>query len=168
MKFGLSYLERACRTRPARQTDAELPLGCKRVLLSSDYLPGARQTNVEVVTTASAPIERRGDRTTDGARAPGRRMIRHRLPGRRRGLPPGVVLVTTVRISSIHGATVRMRISARALPGYPEFFMVVGPNTGLGHNSMMYMIESQVEYVLRALKTMNAGTRRRRSKCARR
>jgi hypothetical protein len=40
------------------------------------------------------------------------------------------------------------------LPGYPNFFMIVGPNTGLGHNSMVFMIESQVEYILRALKTM--------------
>jgi hypothetical protein len=34
--------------------------------------------------------------------------------------------------------------------------MIVGPNTGLGHNSMVFMIESQVEYILRALQTMNA------------
>jgi cation diffusion facilitator CzcD-associated flavoprotein CzcO len=40
------------------------------------------------------------------------------------------------------------------LPGYPNFFMIVGPNTGLGHNSMVFMIESQVEYIVQALRTM--------------
>jgi hypothetical protein len=35
--------------------------------------------------------------------------------------------------------------------GFPSFFMIVGPNTGLGHNSMVYMIESQIGYIARAL-----------------
>src|SRR5690606_36782655 len=38
--------------------------------------------------------------------------------------------------------------------GFPNFFMLMGPNTGLGHSSMVYMIESQVHYVLDALKKM--------------
>ncbi|HKT67617.1 MAG TPA: 4-hydroxyacetophenone monooxygenase, partial [Burkholderia sp.] len=41
------------------------------------------------------------------------------------------------------------------LPGYPNFFMIVGPNTGLGHNSMVFMIESQIEYILGALQAMH-------------
>ncbi|MCW0098785.1 4-hydroxyacetophenone monooxygenase, partial [Burkholderia pseudomallei] len=40
------------------------------------------------------------------------------------------------------------------VPGYPNWFILMGPNTGLGHNSMVYMIESQIEYVLGALKAM--------------
>jgi cation diffusion facilitator CzcD-associated flavoprotein CzcO len=40
------------------------------------------------------------------------------------------------------------------VPGFPNLFLVLGPNTGLGHGSMVYMIESQVEYVLDALRTM--------------
>jgi hypothetical protein len=45
--------------------------------------------------------------------------------------------------------------------GYPNLFFLVGPNTGLGHTSIVFIIESQVEYVLDALKTMRvrgAGT----------
>ncbi|MDP9134070.1 MAG: 4-hydroxyacetophenone monooxygenase, partial [Actinomycetota bacterium] len=38
--------------------------------------------------------------------------------------------------------------------GFPNFFMIVGPNTGLGHSSMVYMIESQIAHVLRALDVM--------------
>jgi len=38
--------------------------------------------------------------------------------------------------------------------GFPNFFMLMGPNTGLGHNSMVFMIESQAHYILEALKAM--------------
>ena len=41
-----------------------------------------------------------------------------------------------------------------AVAGFPNLFMLVGPNTGLGHNSIVVMIESQVHYVLEALRTM--------------
>ena len=35
--------------------------------------------------------------------------------------------------------------------GYPNFFLMMGPNTGLGHNSMIFMIESQIQYIMNAL-----------------
>ena len=40
------------------------------------------------------------------------------------------------------------------VPGFPNLFLLVGPNTGLGHNSIVFMIESQIAYVLDALRTM--------------
>jgi len=42
-----------------------------------------------------------------------------------------------------------------AIAGFPNFFMLIGPNTGLGHISMVFMIESQIAYILDALKTMD-------------
>jgi hypothetical protein len=42
----------------------------------------------------------------------------------------------------------------RAVPGFPNLFILLGPNTGLGHSSMVYMIESQIAYVMDALKAM--------------
>ena len=41
------------------------------------------------------------------------------------------------------------------VPGFPNFFILLGPNTGLGHSSMVYMIESQIAYVMDALREMN-------------
>src|SRR2546430_2735289 len=41
-----------------------------------------------------------------------------------------------------------------AAPGFPNLFLLLGPNTGLGHGSMVYMIESQIQYVLDALRVM--------------
>jgi cyclohexanone monooxygenase len=43
-----------------------------------------------------------------------------------------------------------------SVSGFPNLFFLMGPNTGLGHSSMVYMIESQVAYVLDAVKTMRA------------
>jgi cyclohexanone monooxygenase len=42
------------------------------------------------------------------------------------------------------------------IAGFPNLFLLVGPNTGLGHSSMIFMIESQVAYVLDAIRTMRA------------
>ena len=44
-----------------------------------------------------------------------------------------------------------------AITGYPNLFMLCGPNTGLGHNSMVYMIESQLEHVMCAMRAMRDG-----------
>jgi len=41
------------------------------------------------------------------------------------------------------------------VPGFPDLFWVIGPNTGLGHNSMVFMIEAQLNYLLGALEAMN-------------
>jgi cation diffusion facilitator CzcD-associated flavoprotein CzcO len=43
-----------------------------------------------------------------------------------------------------------------AVAGFPNFFLLIGPNTGLGHSSMVFMIESQIAYIMDALKTMDA------------
>src|SRR5699024_11796883 len=42
-----------------------------------------------------------------------------------------------------------------SVAGFPNLFILYGPNTNLGHNSIIYMLESQFEYVLRCVKTMN-------------
>jgi cyclohexanone monooxygenase len=43
-----------------------------------------------------------------------------------------------------------------AVSGFPNLFMIVGPNSGLGHTSLIYMIEAQIEYILSSIKTMRA------------
>ena len=42
-----------------------------------------------------------------------------------------------------------------SVPGFPNLFLLLGPNTGLGHSSMIYMIESQVEHVLGAIRAID-------------
>ena len=135
----------------------DFTLGCKRVLISDDYYPALARPNVEVVTDAIAEVTPTGIVTDRGREARGRHdHLRHRIQGHR---PAG----------DGHGA--RPRRASRcarpgcdgmeahlgtAIAGFPNFFMLIGPNTGLGHSSMVFMIESQIAYILDALKTMDA------------
>ncbi|MCS3512420.1 flavin-containing monooxygenase [Pseudomonas grimontii] len=129
-------------------------IGCKRVLISNDYYPALSRSNVEVVTEPVLRIEADGVITTDGIKHPADCLIfgtgfqatdplpRDCIIGR-----DGVDLMDTWRegAHAYKGTTV---------PGYPNLFLIIGPNTGLGHNSMILMIEAQVTYILDALGQM--------------
>lgn len=129
-------------------------MGCKRILLSNDYYAALRRTNVELVTSAVAGFERGALVTADGTKHP----------------VDAVILGTGFRASD---PTLSMRVFGRdgieladvwkngaeaylgiSVAGFPNFYMLVGPNTGLGHNSMVYMIEAQVRYVTRAIRLL--------------
>ncbi len=129
-------------------------IGCKRILISNDYYPALAQDNVEVITDNIAEVransivdangvERKVDAIIYGtgfkAQDP---MPRGTVFGR-----GGVDLLDAWK----NGPEAYLGLS---VAGFPNFFMLVGPNTGLGHNSMVFMIESQVAYVMDALKTM--------------
>jgi cation diffusion facilitator CzcD-associated flavoprotein CzcO len=128
--------------------------GCKRVLLSSDFYPALLRPNVELVTDAIAEIRELSIATRDGAQRPvdvivyatGFR-VTEVLPGIRIVGRDGVEIHETWcdRVSAYLGITVA---------GFPNFFILLGPNTGLGHNSVVLMIEAQAGYVLRSLKLM--------------
>ncbi|WP_414447312.1 flavin-containing monooxygenase [Burkholderia sp. 22PA0099] len=130
-------------------------LGCKRVLISNDYYPALTRANVDVVTDPIARIEPNAVVTASGQRhevdcliyGTGFQVADPYPRGVIRGRN-GVDIVDTWR----DGAHAYL---GTALPGYPNFFMIVGPNTGLGHNSMVFMIESQIEYILGALDAMD-------------
>lgn len=134
-------------------------LGCKRVLVSDDFYPTLTRQNVELVTEGISEIRAHSIVTADGVERPievlifgtGFRatepLIGIRLVGR-----DGVEIhdVWRERMSAYLGVTVA---------GFPNFFLLLGPNTGLGHNSVVLMIEAQVRYVMSCLKLMK---RRRR------
>jgi cation diffusion facilitator CzcD-associated flavoprotein CzcO/acetyl esterase/lipase len=130
------------------------PIGCKRILLSSEYLATFGRPNVELVTEGIARVTPTGIETTDGRTheldaivygtgfAATRFLAPLRITGR-----GGLDLNTAWRegAASYLGMTV---------PGFPNFFMLYGPNTNLGHNSIIYMLESQTAHVLRCLRAL--------------
>jgi cation diffusion facilitator CzcD-associated flavoprotein CzcO len=156
-RMGLHLLRRQIASEELRaRLTPDYMAGCKRILISNDYFPAVSRPNVSVTTTGIARIEEDAVITTDGVRHPADCLIFGTGFQVADPFPAGVVrgrggidIVDTWR----DGAHAYLGTS---LPGYPNFFMIVGPNTGLGHNSMVFMIESQVEYILRALKTMQA------------
>jgi cation diffusion facilitator CzcD-associated flavoprotein CzcO/acetyl esterase/lipase len=132
----------------------DYPIGCKRILLSSDYLATLSRPNVTLQTQGIRRITPKGVQTDDGAVHAVDAIIYGtgfaatdflspmRITGR-----GGVDLNTTWR----GGAQAYLGMS---VPGFPNFFMLYGPNTNLGHNSIVYMLESQIEHVMRCFKAL--------------
>ena len=131
-------------------------LGCKRVLLSSAFYPALARDDVTVAPAAAA-VRPGGIVDADGAEhdvdtiifGTGFRVADNPLVGRIRGRH-GRTLGETWRASP--GAYLGIGVR-----GFPNFFLLLGPNTGLGHNSVVVMIEAQVEHVLRALAHLDAA-----------
>jgi cation diffusion facilitator CzcD-associated flavoprotein CzcO len=129
-------------------------LGCKRVLLSNDYYPALTRDNVEVVTDAIRAVTPTGIVTADGTEHPVDTIvfgtgfhvtdmpITDRVRGRG-GRLLGEAWTPTLRA---HLGTM--------VAGFPNLFLLLGPNTGLGHSSAVLMIESQLQQVIGALRHM--------------
>lgn len=126
-------------------------LGCKRILLSDDFLPAVQQANVELVTEPINHFYQDGLVTDSG------REVRAEL----------VVLATGFKTTRLFGdmqitgpggmtmeqaweTEIRAHRSV-AVCGFPNFFMMYGPNSNLGHSSIIIMIETQATYLARLL-----------------
>jgi cation diffusion facilitator CzcD-associated flavoprotein CzcO len=162
----MAVVERIARRHLARQVpDPELRrvltpryrLGCKRVLLSNDYYPALVQDNVTVVPDRVVEVTERGvvSEAADGTRT------EHEVDtvvfgtGFRTTDPPVVhrVVGRDGRTLAEHWAARGMQaLHGTAIAGFPNLFFLVGPNTGLGHNSIVFMIEAQVEHLADALR----------------
>jgi cation diffusion facilitator CzcD-associated flavoprotein CzcO len=131
-------------------------IGCKRILISNDYYPALTRPNVELVTTGIREITETAVVTDDGREhevdtiifGTGFHVTDMPIASRIRGRD-GVLLADAWAdgASAYVGTTVA---------GFPNLFIIVGPNTGLGHTSMVIMIEAQVAYIADALRQMDA------------
>jgi cation diffusion facilitator CzcD-associated flavoprotein CzcO len=131
-------------------------MGCKRILLSDDYYPALCRDNVTLVTEPIREVRARAIVTHDGAEHEVDAIV----------LATGFLaqeFISPVQVYGRHGRSLEdtwadgprsyLGISAS---GFPNLFFLVGPNTGLGHNSMVIMIEAQIAYVMSALRTMRS------------
>jgi len=129
------------------QLQAHYPIGCKRIALSDDYYPALSRPNVQLDTAAIEAIERDGVRMADGRR------IALDVLVFATGFRPLDVL-SGIEILGRDAESLASRWADRprtangiAVPGFPNLFFLLGPNTALGHNSVLYMIESQARHV---------------------
>ncbi|CUI04317.1 NAD(P)/FAD-dependent oxidoreductase [Massilia sp. P8910] len=136
-----------------RQLTPDYTMGCKRVLVMSDYYPALTRANVSLVTSAVAEVRANSIVGADGVERP----------------VDVLIYATGFHVGHALGSIeVRGRGGKRlfehdqdcykgcAVAGFPNYFTVTGPNSGLGHNSMIYMIESSVNYVVEAIKAIRA------------
>ncbi len=133
-------------------------IGCKRIIFSNDYLPALSQPNVEVVTDGIAEVDATGIRALDGTHRPVDTII----------LGTGFKLFSSPFWAKITGAEGRtlgevwdaegpQAYRGTVVAGFPNLFTIIGPNTALGNNSMINIIEGQLGYVIDALKTMETA-----------
>jgi cation diffusion facilitator CzcD-associated flavoprotein CzcO len=150
--LATSFLEHQVKDPELRaKLTPDYRIGCKRILVSSSFYRALTKANVTLETSRIASIEGNEIVTTDGARHAADVLIAG--TGFDATHPPVAKLVRGrdgrslaeywgEHMSALRGTTV---------PGFPNLFLLVGPNTALGHNSIVYIIEAQVDYVLKAL-----------------
>ena len=130
------------------------PMGCKRILVASDFYPALGRANVELVTQAAAGFTASGVVAADGSHREVDAIVcatgfettepLARLSVRGSG---GETLAAAWRDGpeAYHGITVA---------GFPNLFLLLGPNTGTGHTSVLIPIEAQARYVLACLREL--------------
>lgn len=155
-QLALAHMRRSV-TDPElrRKLTPDYTMGCKRILISNDYYPAISKSNTELVTDRIAEITSDSIVTTDG---------------RRRAVDALVVATgffatdnpTARRLIGKSGTTLAQlweRNGMKAYKGitvadFPNMFYLLGPNTGLGHSSMVQMAEAQTTYLVDAVRTM--------------
>jgi cation diffusion facilitator CzcD-associated flavoprotein CzcO len=126
-------------------------IGCKRVLISNEWYPTLQQPNVEVVTDSVVRITPQGVLTGDGTEREVDTIV----------FGTGFHVTDMPLAHWVHGPGGRslndvwqgspQAYLGTTVAGFPNLFLMVGPNTGLGHNSIVFMIESQLNYIMGCL-----------------
>lgn len=132
----------------------DYPLGCKRILISNEYYETLARPNVDVVTDNIAEVTATGIKTKNGQDYAVDAIIYGTGFQATDFLAP-------MKITGREGVDLNQvwRDGAEAylgmtVSGFPNLFMLYGPNTNLGHNSIVYMLESQFAYIVDAIKTL--------------
>lgn len=139
-----------------RRLVPDYPLGCKRILISNDFYPALARPNVAVVDAGIREVTADALITEDGQRHEVDAII----------LGTGFAATDFLAPMSIRGLAGRdlnqaWQAGAEAylgisVSGFPNLFILYGPNTNLGHNSILYMLESQFPYVLDGIRALRA------------
>ncbi len=154
-RLSRSHMEKAISDPELqRKLTPDYTIGCKRLLPSNHWYPALAKPNVKLLTSGLAEVRGRTVVASDGTEVE----------------VDAIILGTGYHVTDIPFADhVRGREGAvlqdvwagspraylgTSIPDFPNFFMLLGPNTGLGHSSMVYMIESQVAHVLAAIEAM--------------
>jgi cation diffusion facilitator CzcD-associated flavoprotein CzcO len=129
-------------------------MGCKRVLISNDYFPALTKSNVELVTAGIAEVREHSVVDNEGIERAVEAIIFGTgfhvsdFPFARR------VRGRDGRTLSEVWAGSPKALAGTMVTGFPNLFLLPGPNTGLGHSSVVYMLEAQIEHVLSAVRYM--------------
>lgn len=137
---------------PREAVIPDYPVGCKRLLISNDYYPALLRPNVRMVDEPVARIEPDAVVTDDGERHEVDTIIWGTGFQTTRFLAPVEVVGAggmSLQREWKDGAEAHLGLT---VAGFPNLFLLYGPNTNLGHNSILFMVERQIDYVLQCLR----------------
>ncbi|MDH6675944.1 cation diffusion facilitator CzcD-associated flavoprotein CzcO [Rhodococcus sp. LBL1] len=147
------HLRRQIKDRELRRkVTPNFQIGCKRMLISNNYYPALAQPNVDVVTDGIAEVRKHSIVDRNGTEREVDAIV----------VATGFHVTDSPTFAGIFGKDGRslaqtfddggqQGYKGSAIANFPNMFFLVGPNTGLGHSSMVFMIESQVNYVVDAI-----------------
>ncbi len=138
-----------------RRLTPDFDIGCKRMLISNTYYPAVASPEVELVTDPIAKVTGDAVVTADGTERPvdvlvvatGFHTTELPIAERIRGRDGRT-------LAEVWDVTGMAAYKGTTVPDFPNFFMLVGPNTGQGHTSMVFIIEAQVAYLRDAVRTL--------------
>lgn len=157
-KLAKRYIRKTVKDPQVREAvTPDYSMGCKRILLSSDYYPALNKPNVDLRTSGVAEVREHSVVTGEGEEYPVDAIIHG----------TGFHVTDAFEHLSIVGRDGRKLQDAWkdgmeahlgiTVSGFPNLFFLLGPNTGLGHNSVVFMIESQINYVLSCVRPLVRG-----------
>ncbi|PTQ91106.1 flavin-containing monooxygenase [Agitococcus lubricus] len=153
--IGRLYLRHVVKDTVLREKLApKFTIGCKRILMSNTYYQALTQANAHVITDGIDAITAKGIKTRDG--------VEHEVDA--------IVLATgfmvtnylsRLTIKGLQGADLNTTMTEQrehylgiTVADFPNMFLMMGPNTGLGHNSMVFMIEAQARYIVQCIQAI--------------
>lgn len=137
-------------------------IGCKRIILSNTLYPAFCRDNVTLHTQSSgiAAITETGIRTQDGQDVPLDVIIYSTGYDATDGVISYPVIGDGGRTLQDAWAAYPRAYLGTTLPGFPNLFIVTGPNTGIGHTSAIFVIEAQMNYIMNSLMALKKAQRR--------
>ena len=131
-------------------------IGCKRILISNDWYPMLAQQHVDLVTDGIAEIRENAIVTADGTvREVDAIVVATGFHVTDSPTYERIVGKDGRSLAQVWDDAGQQAYKGAAVAGFPNLLFVIGPNTGLGHTSMVYMIESHINYLAGALRTMD-------------
>lgn len=159
-KIALEHMHASIGDQALRKkVTPDYTIGCKRILISNDYYPALQDANLKLVTEAIERVTETGVVTVSGQNYEVDVLIYGTGFNAVDPLTPTRIFGRGGRELGADWSTGPEAYLGITVSGYPNLFLLMGPNTGLGHNSIIFMIESQVRYAVQMIRRILEGDR---------